>query len=282
MDPFLAEYYGTGNDEIGYDEDALEKMAQLTLLTKEAEEEGIDLSELSEEELLALSEEVYGADPMEKEASDMFETADFSGRIMAHSMWNELEAIQKQAGWAGDAASKARGAASSAWEGAKRTGAYLKRRAAAGARSMTPTQLGSRTISSQRARKVVAKHRRALLDSGHDVNKIDSEAARRASKELGSSAFKRGLGIYGAGAGTLAAAGGTAAYLRGRKEKKSSDSAFDALVEQRAMDHLYAAGYMDDQGNVYEPEYEKTASDFDNVVDSAALEYLADLGYPVE
>ena len=48
------------------------------------------------------------------------------------------------------------------------------------------------------------------------------------------------------------------------------------------MEHLYAAGYMDDHGNVYEPEVEKTASDFEEYVDGAALQYLAELGYPVE
>ena len=281
MDQFLADYYGT-DQGAGYDEDALEKMAQLTLLTKEAEEEGIDLSELSEEELLALSEEVYGEDPMEKEASDMFETFDFGGRVMAHSMWNELEAIQKEAGRVSQAGKWVGEKAKGGWEGAKRTGAYLKRRAMAAGRSLSPTQVGARTISSQKARSAVVKHRRALLDQGFDVNRIDAEAARRASKELGSSAFKRGLGIYGAGAGTLAAAGGTAAYLKGRKEKRSSDSAFDQLVEQRAMEHLYASGYMDDYGNIYEPEVEKTAGDFDEYVDGAALQYLADLGYPVE
>ena len=51
MNQFLADHYGTGGDQgLTEDEAALEKMAQLTLLVKEAEEEGIDLSELTEEE----------------------------------------------------------------------------------------------------------------------------------------------------------------------------------------------------------------------------------------
>lgn len=269
MDPFLADYYGTGQGA-GYDEDALEKMAQLTLLTKEAEEEGIDLSELSEEELLALSEEVYGGDedPMEKEASDMFETFDFGGRVMAHSMWNELEAIQKQAAKAG------RGTMEEGSSFANVVGRKAKEKAPG--KSMTFRELG---------RKIKGAPGRAAESVGRAVTPTFIKrrlAARSASIGPRYAKYLKGIGgaTMGLGAAGLTAGGIYAA--KKRKEKKSSDSAFDALVEQRAMEHLYASGYMDDQGNVYGPEVEKTAGDFDEYVNDAALQYLSELGYPVE
>lgn len=269
MDPFLAEYYGTGDDAVGYDDDALEKMAQLTLLTKEAAEEGIDLSNLSEGELYDLADEVYGGyAPMEKEASDMFETADFSGRIMAHAMWNELDNIQKIARKGGRSGGEVlEGGAFDKVEGIKKKKVTPKE-------SMTMKEFG---------RKVSRAPGRAAQYVGEKVTPFALK--QRLAERAGGSAKKWGRYMKGVGGATMglgAAAAGGAGYLAHKKMKESSDSAFDALVEQRAMDHLYASGYADDYGNVYEPEYEKTASGFDEVVDDYALAYLSELGYPVE
>jgi hypothetical protein len=91
--------------------------------------------------------------------------------------------------------------------------------------------------------------------------------------------------IAGAAA-PVVAAGGYAAYRAMKnREKRSSDAAFDQLVEERAFGILYENGLADDYGNVVPPdefEYEKTAGDFDSIVDSAALELLEANGYPVE
>jgi len=103
MDQFLAEYYGT--DELadnGVMDDDIEKMAQLTLLTKEAAAEGVDLSEFNDYELLEMADDLYGGtgygdDLMEKEAAAKFEEADFLGRVMAHSFHQESDEIVKQA-----------------------------------------------------------------------------------------------------------------------------------------------------------------------------------------
>jgi hypothetical protein len=231
---------------------------------------------------------------MEKEASDMFETFDFGGRVMAHSMWNELENIQKEAAKGGGA-----------WEATKRGlrrahRATLGRVGAAAERSYTgravPKKLSlagkGMSPSQEKAmlKQVRKQHPKATLDTirGGGLTAGEREAAQQGIME-GIGRTGRRLNIaaqVGTGLGTAGAAGaaGYGGYraLKGRKEKRSSDSAFEQLVEQRAMEHLYASGYMDNQGNIYEPEVEKTAGDFDDVVNDAALQYLSELGYPVE
>ena len=92
--------------------------------------------------------------------------------------------------------------------------------------------------------------------------------------------------LIAAAATPVVAGGGYAAYRAMKnREKRSSDAAFDQMVEERAFDILYENGLADDYGNVIPPdefEYEKTAGDFDSIVDSAALELLEANGYPVE
>lgn len=295
MDPFLAEYYGTGADEAGYDNDALEKMAQLTLLSKEAAQEGIDLSHLSEEELYQLADEVYGGEQqqqqqgsMEKEASDMFETMDFSGRIMAHSMWNELDAIQKQAGWAGDAYGAVKRGLGKAHE---KTLGRLGGAAEKGVMRKMEERIAKQGPEAydQRVLKEVKRAHPGTKEPGTLFKNMTSKQQAKYHEAAGGKRLGRAANIatqVAAGTGAAGAAGGAGygAYrlAGGGKDKKSSDSAFDQLVEERAFEHLAAAGYVDDYGNVYEPEYEKTASDFDYIVEDAALNYLAGLGYPVE
>lgn len=114
MDAYLANIYGTGAPS-----DSLEKTAQAELLHKLAEEEGIDLSELDEEQLGALADQVVAdntADPnaggvepagggeaggeeaAEEEAQAKFAEADFLGRVMAHSYTQELNKIAEEGG----------------------------------------------------------------------------------------------------------------------------------------------------------------------------------------
>lgn len=111
MDNFLAELYGTNEPEA----EDFEKVAHLDFLEKVAEEEGIDLNELSDEDLEELAEiaaealdegeeyedeeyEEYEDDDFEKEAEAKVEEADFLGRVMAHSFNQEMDNIDKEAG----------------------------------------------------------------------------------------------------------------------------------------------------------------------------------------
>ncbi|MHA2333748.1 MAG: hypothetical protein ACXAEU_17110 [Candidatus Hodarchaeales archaeon] len=281
MDKFLSEYYGTnsGQEEAtaSYDEEAIEKMAQLTLLEKEASEEGVDLSQLSEEEILSLADELYSAkeeapaqeiekeaqekEAQEKEAQDMFEAADYSGRVMAHAMVQELNNIQKEAesksGMLGKAYKATLGRVGSAVEGRA-----LKNADAYNAKKIKKTMLKDPTASPSDIAKNVAEK----TFKKARAKRIGAEAATATA----------GLGALGAG--------GYGAHKL-LKKKESSDSAFDTLVQQRALEHLIDAGYVDKEGNVYEPEQseqQKTASDFNSVVDQAALTYLSELGYPIE
>jgi len=270
MNEFLAGYYGTDANG-GSDADDLEKMAQLTLLVKEAEENDIDISSLSDEEAMQLAEELYGDDgsdageqtgeeDLEKEAQAKFEEADFLGRVMAHSMWQELDNIQKEAAGVGEAvraaASKVRGATTG------RIGEAVTKRLRKGGLGET-------------AKKVVH-----AVGGGFRKGSRTGKTYAAGSKRLAGAAE---IGTTAAGAGALGYGGyrGVKA-LRG---KNKEGSALNSLVEQRAIEHLAAAGYVDQQGNVYAPaDVEKTASnnDFNMMVDKAALELLEQNGYPVQ
>jgi len=118
INEWLAEVYGTNGS--GSDND-LEKTAQAMMLQKLAEEEGVDLSGLDEEQLNALAQEIVqnaevieaatsggegeGEPPAvepnpaaeEEEAQAKFAEADFLGRVMAHSYTQELNKIAEEA-----------------------------------------------------------------------------------------------------------------------------------------------------------------------------------------
>lgn len=263
MDPYLAELYGTGGTPEPVDD--LEKMAQYRLLEKIAEEEGVDLNELSDEEVDELVTELAAdledgeeeeepeetEEELEKEAQAKFEEADFLGRTMAHAMWQELNEIEKTA--------------------AEKTG---------GARWQYGSALAGHAIG-----KRVAKVRKAVGSAwAKSPTAYKAElAAWRAKKAIGRAAKHRGVQAGAAGAaGVAAGAGGAAAAMRGKKKKSS---AFDELVEQRAYEHLYNAGLADDQGNIVNPDQlQKTAGgdEFESQIDRAALELLEQAGYPVE
>lgn len=115
MDTFLANYFGTNKaPEPTTGTDDLEKMAQLVMLDKIAEAKNIDLSSLSDAEYVKLANQVFngeqaqqqqappaqptdGLTEHEKVAAARLEEAKFLGQVVAHSMWNELESIQKHA-----------------------------------------------------------------------------------------------------------------------------------------------------------------------------------------
>ena len=124
MNEYLAQLYGTG----GYTEEDLEKVAAYEMLTKLAEEEGVDLDALDDEtveelvndlsgsadtegpqlyedeegNLLAQGDdgELYYVDPEdymdeeEKLAAAQLEEADFLGRTMAHAYAQEMGLIE--------------------------------------------------------------------------------------------------------------------------------------------------------------------------------------------
>lgn len=271
MDQFLADYYGTADVGFESQEDELEKMAQLTLLTKEAAAEGIDLSELSDEELVGLAGELYGGaveeEDLEKEAAAKFEEADFLGRVMAHSYYQELGNIEKAAAGEDLPGSKVTTGPGVMLEGESFSNVKQPKKPAPAA-SPTLRELG------QRARKMPG---RAAGWVGKKVSpRVLKEYLARRSGMSGSKYERmiKGVGAAAMGAGALGVGGAGYGGYRAMRSKKSADSAFEQLVIDRANEHLAAAGLVGQ---------EKTAGDeFEQVVDRAALELLEANGYNVE
>jgi len=277
MDDFLANYYGTGTGAAETTNDEIEKLAQLTLLAQEAEEQGIDLGQFTEEEIMKVASERYGggeAQPeydLEKEAAAKFEEADFLGRVMAHSMVQELGEIEKQANWAGDLARKG-WAATKAAPGK----AYGSTLGAVGGKAEEAVAKSLREGGKGKTFKSLI-HR---LGGGKGLKSGDTY--RKGSERLA-----RGANIaaqVGTGAAAAGAAGGLGygGYrgVKALRDKKSADSAFEQVVMQRAYDHLASGGY--DADAFFGVGQEKTAADeFEATVDRAALEFLEANGVPI-
>jgi len=250
MDQWLAQIYGTN----GGGED-LEKTAQNMLLQKLAEEEGVDLSGLDEEQLQALAAEVLGDDQaqgeptpeeiaayqeqeMAKEAQAKFEEADFLGRVMAHSYTQELEKIATVRESLGRAAEKVEHV------GRKVTDTIGRGGAAAG------KGIG-------RAAKWTAGH----VASG--------------AKATGRHLMKH-RGKYGLGAGAAGLAAGAEAT---RRHFKKEASAFEKLAEMRAAEILQANGV--DPSTGAPAEAQDPNEQFSGALDQRAVEILAENGYDV-
>lgn len=299
MDQFLAEYYGTdqGGGEQAADDD-IEKMAQLTLLTKEAAAEGVDLSEFSDGELLEMADNLYGGGEevdMEKESAAKFEEADFLGRVMAHSFNQELFDIEKEAGagqWAKEAPGRAYGAVKGglgkAWGAIGRAGEEAGQglhRAPGSRRAMKRQNVTSESytdaMEALKGSRFSGKVRKA------DVREYDRLAGIVNRGKASAKGFQKGqetagkvgrrAAQIGAGVGLAGAAGG-AGYggyrgVKAMQEKKSADSAIEQLVIDRANEHLESAGLI---------EKEAAGDEFETMVDRAALEMLEANGYEVE
>jgi hypothetical protein len=272
MDQFLADYYGTGATygEPFADND-IEKMAQLTLLTKEAAAEGIDLSQFSDGELVAMANDLYGngsTPNMEKEAAAKFEEADFLGRVMAHSFNQELGEIEKQA--KADLLQRGGAAVDRGLTAAKRYAMGLGGRAREGERGISEW-LGGKLYSKKGLAGDTANRAKAITSEMTSLRPGSASPIR----DLAEAEMKRRRGRIAGGVagGTLAAGGIGGGIYAATRDKKSADSAFEQLVIERANEHLAASGLLD-----------KTAGseDFETTVDRAALELLEANGYPVE
>lgn len=94
MDEQLAAIYGTGQVE----EDDLEKTAAAELLVKLAEEQGVDLNDFSDAEVGEMLDDLYNNGIEHTAENEKVAEADYLGRVMAHSMVQELNNIEKSAG----------------------------------------------------------------------------------------------------------------------------------------------------------------------------------------
>jgi hypothetical protein len=124
MNEFLAELYGTGTPIQNNSGGEVEKLAQAEVLDQVLTQEGISLDQLTGDQIMKVAHDLFGPgneiekiaaegkacetckkDPCEcKEAETMEEKvaeADFLGRVMAHSFWQENGTIEKDASSAG-------------------------------------------------------------------------------------------------------------------------------------------------------------------------------------
>lgn len=274
MDEFLSELYGT-NEIIG--EDDLEKSAATEFLVKLAEEEGVDLDTLSDDEISNLIGEIEGGmgkeaaeaatetEPEVDEAQEKLAEADFLGRAMAHAYVNELSEIEKEAGKAS--------------EGFRAVKKALKHGAdtVAGAGRVAGEWTGASQMG--RGAKKALVGLRAHGKEGRRIKRDFGETGLKTMQGTTSAATKEGLKEMGAGAARMgkrvvapaAVVGG--AYGVGRatgksQEKNSFDNEFEAAAAERAYEMLAEAGY----------DVEKVAQ---QDVDTMALQMLEQAGYEV-
>ena len=101
MNELLAQIYGTSRTEEAPEIEKTAEAALLEELEKVAAEEGIDLNELSDDDIIEILSEATGNDQTEKtasedvpeEAQEKLAEADFLGRTMAHAFYQELNNI---------------------------------------------------------------------------------------------------------------------------------------------------------------------------------------------
>jgi len=263
MNEFLADLYGT-NEIIGSDEQDLEKDAAANFLIKIAEEQNVDLSECSDDEIAELYAAVEGE--MQKEASDEGEIddeaqtklaeADFLGRAMAHAYVAELDDIEKQAGRMTDIAGKGKEIAGKVLSAIK-----------GGA-----TKVKDAPWTGRQGRKLQrAKSQAGEALSGWSAPGRSGGSSKLSLKErLGRAAGAAG-DVPGAKGTALLAGGAGAAKLMSGKEKKSFDEQFEDAAVDRANAMLEQAGLLD-QEKVAEAQLEEALNE-------RAAELLIEAGY---
>lgn len=247
MDEQLAAIYGN-EQEVEQD---IEKVVAAELLVKLAEEQGVDLDQFSDEEVGEMLGDLYangmehtaGVEVPAEVSQEKCAEADYLGRIMAHSMTQELREIEKEAA-----------SAKKVWQGIKSIPKKIKRTGEVLSGSKLKQLEGAGYSPTRGAQGMIGKERKAV------------ERARGIAKKIGK------------GAGGAALVGGSA-YAGGKMAKEGS--AIDALADQRAFELAKEAGYVDDSGQFFDSQV-KEASALDLAVERRALEICEANGIPVE
>lgn len=286
MDQFLAEHYGNPSEDF-------EKEAQAELFAKLAADQGIDLNQLSDaqvgylwnqtfsklaeeeddedededEDEKALIEEAAREHEEQKEAMAKVAEADYLGRVMAHSMTDELQKISGVVDTVKGYGSRAFNALkrSAKAEGA-REGFREARRYQGYVREMQP----------------LLKDKAKAEGVAHNLKYF---------KEQRNAAIKRGLkGAAGTTATYAVPLGAAGAGVYAATRKKQS-SALDALASEYAVekaaeagwDAYEAAGRVDAVVTLGAGDSMKTASasSLDEAAELRSLELLELAGYPV-
>jgi len=299
MNEFLAELYETRGTIGSEDSSDVEKLAEAQILDSVLQSEGIDVDDLDDGTILKLAHEIFGDDSelvksaMEGEGKDAegkkcddcgkadctcdddsseekTAEADLLGRIMAHSMVQELGQIEmeKDAAGKGEAARAFGGKALEALRGAAK-GKGLREgigQAAAGGKALKSGKALQKAKGSYGKGIMSAKGKaKAQALAG----KKGAKAVSEGKKGLKGGALKalKGGAATGALYGGGAAGAGGAGYAMGKES-----SALDTLAEQRALEILAENGIDVDDGQ------DKLAS----AVEERAWALLAENGYVEE
>ena len=279
MDAQLAEIYGTNQSD-----DDIEKIAAADMLLKLAAENDVDLSQLSDSDVAEMLEEIQktAAGSESSESSDSPESreekvaeADYLGRVMAHSMNQELREIQKEAakmpisGPAAQRAAEAMGLASKggqSWGKADRAMAWLKDRPNAWRRA--GKELANKPGKPvTRAEASAAGLRGRALESAISSTGKSSRlhALGRAAKEVAPELAA--IGTVGAGGGAYAL-------------HKNSSVDLEEIAAHRAYEMAKQAGWVDRDGDFINPGVKEASAE--DLIDRRALELLEENGYPVQ
>jgi len=298
MNELLAQIYGTAQEE----EEVLEKTAEELLLEeleKVAAAEGIDLDELSDEDILEILQDAINDEPEEEKTAsaevddedlemtdddqEKLAEADFMGRMMAHAFYQELndigDELEKEAAKAGPGVSMDTKAAKAFEEQARKERAAGRKTKIGPGREVTGGGTYARNRAPSWGTRAMERLHGGEATQAMSKKQMAGMKARatyeQLKKALGSKWGKRGL----IGGGLLAAGGLGALLARKGKEKKS----FDEQAVERAEDILGAAAgvleYYDDQ-EYYEQE--KTSADEELDLNARALEILDAEGYDVD
>jgi hypothetical protein len=263
MNEFLAQHYGTRETlGAGADDGDVAKLAEAQLLDGMLQSEGIDVDQLSGDDVIKLAYEVFGENSeivkaaqeeaggkcedcgkaececpsSEKNASD----ADAMGRIMAHAMVQELGEIEKNASRLSELGGSAQRVLG-----------------------------GLREYAGQAASKVKGKYRLGGRASEAKSSVMEALGKGPSMKDRASLIGRAGKKMAPELAAGTALALGAKKALGGKKDKEKGASAFDMLAEQRAVEILSEHGISVDDGQA------KLAS----AVEQRAYQILAEAGY---
>jgi hypothetical protein len=300
MDAKLAAIYGTG-PQPDADED-LEKRAAAELLVKLAEDQGVDLSQYSDEQVLAAMSELYKT---AAEGCDEDKKAD--GEEKSSEGVPPFFAKKDESG---DKETKDESKGGESKEGAGDESRPESGESADDKAGKESSESAEKVAEADFLGRVMAH---AMVNEMRQIEKSASAQDAGQEKDAGKLDFLKNLGNKAKGAGKAvgaaakgqmekhpfrssaavgAATGGAAAAVqkkmsKGKEKKGSADvSALDQLAQQRALAMAKEAGWVDEQGNLIAPPApqaeEKQASALDIAVEQRALELLESNGFPVE
>lgn len=232
MDPILAEMFNTN----GYAEKVAEIEDNVEMLLKVAEDEGVDLSGLDDDEIVDLANELatetdyvddadVGYDPDYYEGPNNLgpktAEADFLGRYMAHAMHQEQEKIAGKEGWFRSGAKKIHEKVLSMGEKLhkRKTFSDLGTSAAKAKKDALIKRMRDQGMTSKQIRRVERK-------KGEEIGRAMMEAGSKAQRR---SAAMRGYGAIGGGAALLGAGGAGTAYAL--KKKSHIEHLNDAAID---------------------------------------------------